>query len=691
MVRYFLPALLLSLALSIPAPLRADAPFKIGFIGAFSGPARAWGEACRNGFELGRKRAPAPPYEVAYEDDQFNPAKAVSAFRKLTEIDGATLIISLGSSQGNALAPLAEQKRIPLISWASDARVAAGRRYVIRSWVSGEREGRTMAARALELNYQRPAFIIATNDYSQSVRDGFLRGRAGNVSVSDEVTPDLQDFKPFLLKVRDRGGDAVGMCLGPGQSGLLARQARELGMSPGLFGCDTLHDRREFEVSKGALAGAWLVTGAIAPPFLARYKQVFGNDDAISGAAIHYDLAGILDAALKPGLTADEVVDAVMSSGEGRGASGAFRPVRRDGDQYIELDLITRTIEAAGFTQLSSPFPIKLGAVVSLSGDAARNGQNWLEGAQLAAEELNASGDRVDLLVEDDATVPGRAATAFVKLATVDKVQGIVGGTWDFLAETVYPLARQHRVPFVTPTNPLEVMSAAARENPWIFTNAPSLAAERPVIREFLLKQGIKSLGTITINVPYGSLHAALMKELADELGITLLHQNEVTYSGFHDTIRLGVLKASEKTPDLVFTVLNYEGVDFMLREMERLKIGPQVLMTHTLNEAFDFARSPQRYRRAHGIFPKIADSDFSDRFRKKYSRLPYDYAAAGYDALLFLAKALKAGVNLAAPDAAFEYPGVTGLHRLPAPTRSLVDSRAEILTTHGGKLEAYE
>jgi ABC-type branched-subunit amino acid transport system substrate-binding protein len=92
----------------------------------------------------------------------------------------------------------------------------------------------------------------------------------------------------------------------------------------------------------------------------------------------------------------------------------------------------------------------KLGAIVSLTGDAARNGRNWLEGAQLAIDELQAEGRQISLVVEDDGTVPARVATSFVKLATVDRVGGIIGGTWDFLAETAYPLAKQYRVPFIT-------------------------------------------------------------------------------------------------------------------------------------------------------------------------------------------------------------------------------------------------
>ena len=109
------------------------------------------------------------------------------------------------------------------------------------------------------------------------------------------------------------------------------------------------------------------------------------------------------------------------------------------------------------------PQKIRIGAVVSLTGYAEKNGRNWLEGAQLAIEDLNRDGIACELLVEDDQTTPVKAVTAFTKLAVVDKVQAVVGGTWDFLAEAVFPLAQRYHVPFVTPTRGITISSNRPR------------------------------------------------------------------------------------------------------------------------------------------------------------------------------------------------------------------------------------
>lgn len=330
---------------------------------------------------------------------------------------------------------------------------------------------------------------------------------------------------------------------------------------------------------------------------------------------------------------------------------------------------------------------VTLGAIVSLTGDAARNGQNWLEGAELAVDELNQRGTPTKLIVEDDGTNPGRVATAFVKLASVDKVGGILGGTWDFLAETAFPLARQYKVPFITPTNPIEIFSAAAQANPWIFTNGVSLGAEREVIRNFLSKQGSKRIGLVYINVPYGTSHAELVREVAKELGASVVSDDEITYQAFRDTLKLAALHISERKPDTVFLVSNYEGADALLRELERMQSAPVVLMTHNLKEAFDFGGSATRYKNAYGIFPKFHSEKFESAFTKKYGRSPVDYAAAGYDAVMFMSQLVGQGMG-AKPEAAnLVYEGVTGRHVLPSTSRSVVAAQAVVMELKGAGL----
>jgi branched-chain amino acid transport system substrate-binding protein len=333
---------------------------------------------------------------------------------------------------------------------------------------------------------------------------------------------------------------------------------------------------------------------------------------------------------------------------------------------------------------------VRIGAVASLSGAAERNGRNWLEGAELAVDELNAGkeGAVVELIVEDDATVTSKAATAFVKLVTVDKVDGIIGGTWDFLAETLYPLALRYRVPFITPTNPIEILSTHALKNDRIYTNGLSLAAEAEALQGFLKAWSSKKAALIYIEVPYGTSHAALFKTLAKPHGIEVVGDYSISYQGFHDDIKMATLKAARAGADLVFVVLNYEGLDLVARELAVQRSSAAIVSTYTLHEALEFTKDPGYYRRSFGIFPRYTSREFEKAFRERYGRLPRAYAGAGYDAVMFLMQLTQAEKN---GTKAFVYKGVTGVHVYPPESRSVAKTEAVIMrATKGGRLVEY-
>jgi ABC-type branched-subunit amino acid transport system substrate-binding protein len=147
----FLPALTLS----------ECAKLKVGVITGLSGPAQVWGQSIQNGLDMGREESGCETLRFLYEDDQFVPNKTVAAFKKLVESDRVDAIIVTSSTAGNTVAPLAE---IPLFAWASDPNVARGRKFVVRTWASSEKEGRILAKRAKLNGHQRVAFTFKRED-----------------------------------------------------------------------------------------------------------------------------------------------------------------------------------------------------------------------------------------------------------------------------------------------------------------------------------------------------------------------------------------------------------------------------------------------------------------------------------------------------------------------------------------------
>lgn len=326
---------------------------RIGFIAPFSGPAQAYGASARSGFELALGEIGDRRIEVFYEDDQFTAAKTVSAFKKLTDLNHVHVVISVGSTPSNAIAPLAENRKVPLIAWASDSRVSKGRSYVMRSYPSGESEGQEIAQQAVKLGYADIGVFTVISDYASSVRSGFQsRSGSGTVKLDVEVPVETSDFRPFLIQAQQKGVKQLFLCLNPGQFGLLARQARELKLQGAIFGCENLHASNEISLSAGALEGAWFVTTRVDPDFEKKYREKLGEDAFAQAVTVHYDLAYLLHDALNRARHAAGVFTALLGASRRNVALGSRGVVAGAGDRYIDAAWVVMQVRGETFVPL---------------------------------------------------------------------------------------------------------------------------------------------------------------------------------------------------------------------------------------------------------------------------------------------------------------------------------------------------
>ena len=79
----------------------------------------------------------------------------------------------------------------------------------------------------------------------------------------------------------------------------------------------------------------------------------------------------------------------------------------------------------------SSAEPLKIGVVASLTGPAAEGGRYTIQGAKLAAEEVNKTGGvlgrPIELVIEDDQTTNPGVVLAFSKLAGDKDIPAFIG------------------------------------------------------------------------------------------------------------------------------------------------------------------------------------------------------------------------------------------------------------------------
>jgi branched-chain amino acid transport system substrate-binding protein len=84
-----------------------------------------------------------------------------------------------------------------------------------------------------------------------------------------------------------------------------------------------------------------------------------------------------------------------------------------------------------GCSQPGDPNAIAIGEYASLTGREAAFGQSSHKGTMLAIEEINAAGGllgkKINLIYEDNRSMPGESATIVKKLITRDKVVAVLG------------------------------------------------------------------------------------------------------------------------------------------------------------------------------------------------------------------------------------------------------------------------
>lgn len=328
---------------------------KIGAILPLTGDAASWGEAIQNGIELAWAKLPEDrraEVEVLYEDDQRNPRLAVAAFRKLVELDHVVAVIGVTAQPGMAIAPLAEQYRVPFISIAVPKQISAGKKFTVMLYAKAERMAEAMATEAVGRGYRNIARVSSIHDGRFAMREAFDAAAAGRIkaSIDEEYSIEIKDFRPFLSKIKRRKDiDAIYLNLVLGQAGLAAKQARELGLPQPLFESEMFEDQSEVDLSQGALVGQWFVNQADAPDTFAREYFTRFPKSKIFNASNGYDAFMLIVSA------ASDTSDPVMINShihDPKGYEGVMGRYTLGTDNRFDMPVAVKEVLPHGFRTL---------------------------------------------------------------------------------------------------------------------------------------------------------------------------------------------------------------------------------------------------------------------------------------------------------------------------------------------------
>ncbi len=266
-------ALALGFAAACPVPASAAEPVKLGFFMSVTGRDASFGEASLRGARLAVDELNAAggvlgrPVELVVEDNRSQAGESATAAKKLIARDRvAVLIGECSSARTLEAAPVAQAAGVPLITPASTSpKVTQTGDAIFRVCFVDPFQGEVLAAFARRrLGLKRAAVLVdAGSPYSTGLAEFFAKtftALGGEIVATQRYTGADTDFRAQLTALRAATPDAIFL---PGYyvaAGLVAQQAKQLGIKATLLGGDGFEAPQLLEIGGAALNGAYYST-----------------------------------------------------------------------------------------------------------------------------------------------------------------------------------------------------------------------------------------------------------------------------------------------------------------------------------------------------------------------------------------------------------------------------------------------
>ncbi|XXF79228.1 ABC transporter substrate-binding protein [Myxococcaceae bacterium GXIMD 01537] len=315
----------------------------LGEVGSLTGSEATFGISARNGIELALNEANAAggvrgkKLAVRVYDSQGRPEEAAQAVTRLITQDKVALILGeAASSVSMAMAVKAQAARVPMITPTStNPAVTEKGDYIFRVCFIDPFQGFVMAKFAREhLKLSRVAVLQDNkSDYSVGLTKVFnqkFKELGGEVVATESYSKGDTDFRAQMTALRRMKPEAVFV---PGyytDVGIIARQARELGLTVPLLGGDGWESDKLFELGGSALEGSYFSNhyavdnpDPVLKTFLAKYQKAYGAvPDSV--AALAYDAALVAIEAMKraPDLSGPALREAIAQTKDFPGVAG---------------------------------------------------------------------------------------------------------------------------------------------------------------------------------------------------------------------------------------------------------------------------------------------------------------------------------------------------------------------------------
>lgn len=311
---------------------------------------------------------------------------------------------------------------------------------------------------------------------------------------------------------------------------------------------------------------------------------------------------------------------------------------------------------AAGVTNAQEA--VKIGLIEPATGPAAYDGQSVINGARLAAAQINDAGGvlggrKLELILQDGKADPAESLNAAERLIDRDKVRALIGAWASSATLAVMPLTQRYGIPMVVETSTAEKITEAG--NPWVFRTASNSKIDADVLKPHLVKDlGLGSVAFMAANNDFGRAVVSNWTRVLEPQGVKIVaaeyHKpGETNFSPTLTKIKNSNADTVVITSD-VTTVSNIikQSYEMGLQGLKRIVTSgnPAEAIIPLAGKDAAEGMLVQNYWVPYAPAPgqEAASKEFQQAYEALYKgRIADKYVVSGYDAVKLLAAAINA------------------------------------------------
>lgn len=236
----------------------------------------------------------------------------------------------------------------------------------------------------------------------------------------------------------------------------------------------------------------------------------------------------------------------------------------------LRTTLLAAALALAGQAALAD---INIGVSLSLTGPGSGLGIPMQNQFKLFPKTI--AGEKVNLIILDDASDPGKGATNARRFLTEDKVDMIIGSCLTPVSAAMAPLAAEAK----TVQLAASPVGAPPEQEQWLFRLPQGADVMAYPIVEHMKKTGVKTVGFLGYADAYGEIWLKSITPMLDKAGIKLVATER--FARTDTSVTPQALKLTSANPDAILVVASGSGAAMPQKGLVERSYKGKIYQTH--------------------------------------------------------------------------------------------------------------